>query len=235
MRLARSHSGCTDARIARAGRRIVPRWAGSPRTCSIPPPASRRRAFAWCFAAMARPRSSLKPRPTPTAGSTSRCWRGLRSSTGGYELTFHVGDYFRRTGVALAEPAFLDVIPLRFAIADDAHYHVPLLVSPYGYSTYRGRLRMDVFVADWLNLMLRWAHMVVGIGWIGTSFYFIALDLHADEARAHEPRRASAPPGRCTAAASITSRNTPWRRPRCPTSALVRGRRISPWSPGSAC
>ena len=36
---------------------------------------------------------------------------------------------------------------------------------------------MDVFVADWLNLILRWAHLVVGIGWIGTSFYFIALDL----------------------------------------------------------
>ncbi len=57
---------------------------------------------------------------------------------GRYELTFHVGDYFRARGVALADPPFLDVIPLRFAIAEDAHYHVPLLVSPYGYSTYRG-------------------------------------------------------------------------------------------------
>ena len=53
-------------------------------------------------------------------------------------MTFHVGDYFRKAGTALADPAFLDVIPLRFAIAEDAHYHVPLLVSPYGYSTYRG-------------------------------------------------------------------------------------------------
>jgi 5-hydroxyisourate hydrolase len=57
---------------------------------------------------------------------------------GSYELTFHVGDYFRKAGAALADPAFLDIIPLRFAIAEDAHYHVPLLVSPYGYSTYRG-------------------------------------------------------------------------------------------------
>ena len=57
---------------------------------------------------------------------------------GRYELSFHAGDYFRKAGVALADPAFLDVIPLRFAIAEDAHYHVPLLVSPYGYSTYRG-------------------------------------------------------------------------------------------------
>jgi 5-hydroxyisourate hydrolase len=57
---------------------------------------------------------------------------------GRYELAFHVGDYFRKTDVKLADPAFLDVIPLRFAVADDAQYHVPLLVSPYGYSTYRG-------------------------------------------------------------------------------------------------
>jgi 5-hydroxyisourate hydrolase len=63
---------------------------------------------------------------------------GAAFKTGRYELTFHVGDYFRATGAALADPAFLDVIPLRFAIAEDAHYHVPLLVSPYGYSTYRG-------------------------------------------------------------------------------------------------
>ena len=73
-----------------------------------------------------------------TAGWTSRCSKAARSSNGRYELTFHVGEYFRRSGAALADPAFLDVIPLRFAIAEDAHYHVPLLVSPYGYSTYRG-------------------------------------------------------------------------------------------------
>ena len=63
---------------------------------------------------------------------------GAAFQNGRYELTFHVGDYFRKAGTALPDPAFLDVIPLRFAIAEDAHYHVPLLVSPYGYSTYRG-------------------------------------------------------------------------------------------------
>jgi 5-hydroxyisourate hydrolase len=63
---------------------------------------------------------------------------GAAFRNGRYELTFHVEDYFRKAGVALSDPAFLDVIPLRFAIAEDAHYHVPLLVSPYGYSTYRG-------------------------------------------------------------------------------------------------
>lgn len=58
---------------------------------------------------------------------------------GHYELRFHAGDYLRASGVALPEPAFLDVIPIRFGIADaSAHYHVPLLLSPYGYSTYRG-------------------------------------------------------------------------------------------------
>jgi 5-hydroxyisourate hydrolase len=58
---------------------------------------------------------------------------------GRFELVFHAGDYFRRRGVKTADPPFLDLIPLRFAIADPgAHYHVPLLVSPWSYSTYRG-------------------------------------------------------------------------------------------------
>ncbi|WP_026379750.1 hydroxyisourate hydrolase [Afifella pfennigii] len=58
---------------------------------------------------------------------------------GTYELRFHVGDYFAAEGVALADPPFLSVVPVRFGIAEaDGHYHVPLLVSPYGYSTYRG-------------------------------------------------------------------------------------------------
>lgn len=58
---------------------------------------------------------------------------------GHYELRFHAGDYLRASGVRLPDPAFLDVIPIRFGIADaSTHYHVPLLLSPYGYSTYRG-------------------------------------------------------------------------------------------------
>ncbi|WP_416137855.1 hydroxyisourate hydrolase [Halomonas sp. HK25] len=60
-------------------------------------------------------------------------------TAGEYELLFHAGDYLRRQGIAAEEPRFLDVIPLRFGVADAAgHYHVPLLLSPYGYSTYRG-------------------------------------------------------------------------------------------------
>ena len=58
---------------------------------------------------------------------------------GSYELAFAVGDYFSARGVAQPEPKFLDVVVIRFGIASaDQHYHVPLLVSPYGYSTYRG-------------------------------------------------------------------------------------------------
>jgi 5-hydroxyisourate hydrolase len=58
---------------------------------------------------------------------------------GRYELLFHAGAYLARSGVALPEPPFLDLIPIRFGItADREHYHVPLLLSPYGYSTYRG-------------------------------------------------------------------------------------------------
>jgi 5-hydroxyisourate hydrolase len=55
-----------------------------------------------------------------------------------YELIFSVGDYFRGLGVNLSVPAFLDEVPIRFGIADQSHYHVPLLVSPYSFSTYRG-------------------------------------------------------------------------------------------------
>ncbi|TWF54784.1 hydroxyisourate hydrolase [Neorhizobium alkalisoli] len=58
---------------------------------------------------------------------------------GTYELVFHAGDFLRGQGILLPEPAFLDVIPIRFGMSDvTAHYHVPLLLSPYGYSTYRG-------------------------------------------------------------------------------------------------
>ncbi|MBP1848600.1 hydroxyisourate hydrolase [Rhizobium halophytocola] len=64
---------------------------------------------------------------------------GDEFQVGTYELIFHAGDYLKRVGITLADPPFLDVIPIRFGISDTtAHYHVPLLISPYGYSTYRG-------------------------------------------------------------------------------------------------
>ena len=59
--------------------------------------------------------------------------------TGIFELEFHAGDYFRHAGCDQKAGAFLDIVPVRFMIGDtQAHYHVPLLLSPYGYSTYRG-------------------------------------------------------------------------------------------------
>ncbi len=64
---------------------------------------------------------------------------GADLKVGRYELRFHAGDYLRESGHAQPEPLFLDIIPIRFGIADiSAHYHVPLLLSPFGYSTYRG-------------------------------------------------------------------------------------------------
>jgi 5-hydroxyisourate hydrolase len=62
-----------------------------------------------------------------------------QARVGRFELLFHAGDYFRGQGARLAEPPFLDVVPIRFAVADaSAHYHVPLILSPWSYSTYRG-------------------------------------------------------------------------------------------------
>ena len=69
---------------------------------------------------------------TPLAG-------GSRFERGVYELTFHIGDYFRRTGVTTSDPPFLDRVVIRVGIADpSAGYHIPLLISPYSYTTYRG-------------------------------------------------------------------------------------------------
>jgi 5-hydroxyisourate hydrolase len=64
---------------------------------------------------------------------------GTAFVTGEYELVFHAGDYFASLGAHLAQPRFVDRVVLRFGVADAAaHYHVPLLVSPWSYSTYRG-------------------------------------------------------------------------------------------------
>lgn len=64
---------------------------------------------------------------------------GDRLETGTYELTFHAGDYFRRAGIELPQPPFLDEVVIRVGIANaTGNYHVPLLLAPYGYSTYRG-------------------------------------------------------------------------------------------------
>lgn len=58
--------------------------------------------------------------------------------TGTYELEFDIGDYFRELDVELDAPAFLDTVVIRFAVKSDENYHVPLLTTPWSYSTYRG-------------------------------------------------------------------------------------------------
>ena len=69
----------------------------------------------------------------------ARMLEGKAFTTGSYELVFGAGDYLRATGQVAGDVLFLDEIPIRFGITDaDAHYHVPLLLSAYGYSTYRG-------------------------------------------------------------------------------------------------
>lgn len=64
---------------------------------------------------------------------------GAAMAAATYELLFHAGDYFAGRGLDLPQPRFVDIVSLRFGISDPAqHYHVPLLVSPFAYSTYRG-------------------------------------------------------------------------------------------------
>jgi 5-hydroxyisourate hydrolase len=80
---------------------------------------------------------------TAVTNSDGRCdaplLEGDAFEAGEYELIFHAGDYFAAAGVALPAPRFVDRVVLRFGVSDaQAHYHVPLLVSPWSYSTYRG-------------------------------------------------------------------------------------------------
>lgn len=76
---------------------------------------------------------------TNADGRVAPIVEGADFTAGVYELRFFCGDYLRSTGASLTEPPFLDVVPIRFGIGNpDQHYHVPLLVSAYGYSTYRG-------------------------------------------------------------------------------------------------
>jgi 5-hydroxyisourate hydrolase len=85
-------------------------------------------------------RRLLKTAATNQDGRTDEALlSGERIEPGVYELTFHAGDYFRSAGTELTDPPFLDEVVVRFGIANGAgNYHVPLLLAPYSYSTYRG-------------------------------------------------------------------------------------------------
>jgi 5-hydroxyisourate hydrolase len=84
-------------------------------------------------------RSLLKTLITNSDGRTDeQILPSEQFETGVYELVFHAGAYLDAVGVPTEDPRFLDVIPLRFGMSEASHYHVPLLLSPFGYSTYRG-------------------------------------------------------------------------------------------------
>jgi 5-hydroxyisourate hydrolase len=89
---------------------------------------------------LASNRSLIKTMTTNSNGRTDEAaLEGNALKAGSYELVFAVGSYFRTAGVTAANQPFLDEVPVRFTIADkDGHYHVPLLVSPWSYTTYRG-------------------------------------------------------------------------------------------------
>jgi 5-hydroxyisourate hydrolase len=101
-------------------------------------PAAGLRIELWAFGEMGR-----HPVCITTTNADGRTDQPLLSGesipTGVYVLSYHVAEYFRAAGVLLDDPPFLDVVVIRFGIADpEGQYHVPLLVSPYGYTTYRG-------------------------------------------------------------------------------------------------
>lgn len=85
-------------------------------------------------------RELLRTAATNADGRTTEpLLEGERLPGGVFELVFHAGEYFRAMGVALADPPFLDAVTIRFGLDPSrGSYHVPLLVAPYGYSTYRG-------------------------------------------------------------------------------------------------
>lgn len=94
----------------------------------------------WQLSSHPESRALLTVTQTNANGRTDEpLLQGEDFNVGIYELIFAVGDYFAATGEDLPNPQFLDRVPIRVGIADpEAHYHVPLLVSPWAYSTYRG-------------------------------------------------------------------------------------------------
>lgn len=94
----------------------------------------------WSVNLETNQKSLVKTVTTNTDGRTNEpLLSDDQFKAGVYGLVFMVGDYFKNSGIKLTDPPFLDRIPLQFGVADpNVHYHVPLLVSPWSYSTYRG-------------------------------------------------------------------------------------------------
>jgi 5-hydroxyisourate hydrolase len=94
----------------------------------------------WAVDSQSRQKTLLKTIFTNSDGRTDTpLLADSELKTGIYELVFAVGDYFAQSAVSTTKPPFLDRVPIQFGIADPyIHYHVPLLTSPWAYSTYRG-------------------------------------------------------------------------------------------------
>ncbi|MBD2104579.1 hydroxyisourate hydrolase [Leptolyngbya sp. FACHB-261] len=93
----------------------------------------------WAVDRLANQRTLLSTTSTNSDGRTASPLIEEELKVGVYELVFAVGDYFAQQPINSPAPPFLDLVPIRFGIADaNAHYHVPLLTSPWAYSTYRG-------------------------------------------------------------------------------------------------
>ncbi len=93
----------------------------------------------WRYDALGAPALVTATATNANGRTDAPLLEGDELQPGTYELVFCAGDYFRARGATLPQPPFLDRVPVRFGIADaSAHYHVPLLVSPWAYSTYRG-------------------------------------------------------------------------------------------------
>lgn len=91
------------------------------------------------FRLVGQDRTLLKTVVTNDDGRTdAQILPSAEFETGVYELVFHAGEYLDRTGTPPEEPRFLDVIPIRFGMSEAQHYHVPLLLSPFSFATYRG-------------------------------------------------------------------------------------------------
>src|SRR5437764_10694627 len=86
----------------------------------------------------------LKSLVTNSGGRTDKqLLEGAEFTAGNYRIEFHIGDYFRKAGAVLPDPRFFDIVPVQIGIADASlNYHVPLLCTPWSYSTYRGTYAM---------------------------------------------------------------------------------------------
>jgi 5-hydroxyisourate hydrolase len=89
--------------------------------------------------ALAQGRRLIADGELAASGALEHAVTTERLPAGPYEVLFHAGAFFSRAGVAQSDPPFFDVVPFRFAIADPAqHYHLPMKITPWGFSLYRG-------------------------------------------------------------------------------------------------